>query len=222
MKIVKSNFILLIAFALLFFNSCKKEDKVAPVITLNGDDHIYVGIGTLYNELGASAIDDKDGNLVPLISGLVNTNIAKTYTLTYQAFDKSGNTTSTFRYVIVKNLSDIFAGTFATHKVGFDMVTGLAVDSIDYTQTVGFSATVNNRITFTKFGNNTFAPSSTKINADLNGNVLTIPPQNANIITVKHFFRGYGTVSGDSLIQLTYFDSVPAVSTKMFTLKMQR
>lgn len=222
MKFIKSNFIFLVAISLPLLQACKKEDKVAPVITLNGDERTYVGIGTQYIELGASAVDDKDGNLVPLISGLVNTNTAKTYTLTYQAFDKSGNTATAFRYVVVKNLSDNFAGSYTTHKVGFDIATGLAVDSSDYSQTVGYSATVNNRITFTKFGNNTFAPSSTKINADLNGTNLIIPAQTANVITVKHFFRGSGTVSGDSLIQITYFDSVPTVSNKMYTLRMRR
>ena len=84
--------------------TCKADD-LAPVITLNGDASIKLKVGEKYNELGAKALDAKDGDLTSkiIIGGdTVNTNIAKTYTITYTVSDNSGNTTSKTRKVTVE------------------------------------------------------------------------------------------------------------------------
>lgn len=213
---------LYLLLASVIVTSCKKEDDERPVITLNGADTMYVGVNTKYIEYGASAVDNEDGNLVPLIEGLVNTNSVKTYKIGYSVADKAGNSAAKYRFVYVKNLIDVLAGTYQAHKVGFDTLTGLATDSVDYNQVVGFSTTINGRLTFTKFGNITFAPSSTKINVDVNGSSITIPQQNANIISVKHYYRGFGTVSSNNSMQITYFDSLPNRIAKKNTINMTR
>ena len=40
-----------------------REDKDAPELKLNGNDHIYVTVNTNYNEQGATATDKCDGDL---------------------------------------------------------------------------------------------------------------------------------------------------------------
>ncbi|WP_179375543.1 S8 family serine peptidase [Winogradskyella wichelsiae] len=69
-------------------------DIVAPVITLNGASIINLEIGDTYNELGATATDDIDGDLTSdiTVTGVVNTNIAGTYTKYYNVSDAAGNT----------------------------------------------------------------------------------------------------------------------------------
>lgn len=103
-------------FTCLFLVSCGGSDKntkapqvaikpppdvTAPVITLNGPALINLWQGEEYEELGATAFDDTDGELDVSISGQVTPNTAATYTVTYQATDKAGNSSSLSRTVEV-------------------------------------------------------------------------------------------------------------------------
>ena len=78
-------------------------DETPPVITLNGENNINLIVGDDYEELGASAVDDLDGNVSVSISGEVDTSAEGNYTVTYTAVDKSGNSASETRRVIVEN-----------------------------------------------------------------------------------------------------------------------
>ncbi len=78
-------------------------DTIAPVITLNGSSSVTLELQQAYNELGATATDNIDGDLTSSIvtSGSVNTNVAGTYTITYSVSDAAGNSDSTTRTVTV-------------------------------------------------------------------------------------------------------------------------
>ena len=78
-------------------------DTEAPVITLNGSANITLELQQAYNELGATATDNVDGDLTSSIvtSGSVNTNVAGTYTITYSVSDAAGNSDSATRTVTV-------------------------------------------------------------------------------------------------------------------------
>ena len=78
-------------------------DTIAPVITLNGSSSVTLELQQAYNELGATATDNIDGDLTSIIvtSGSVNTNVAGTYTITYSVSDAAGNSDSTTRTVTV-------------------------------------------------------------------------------------------------------------------------
>ncbi len=79
------------------------EDKIAPVITLNGASPLYHEVKTTYTEPGATVSDNYTTGITPVITGgPVNPNVMGTYTLTYTATDGSGNTTSVDRDVIVQ------------------------------------------------------------------------------------------------------------------------
>ena len=56
-----------------------------PKITVNGSDHIYLGVGEDYVETGAQAAD-ADGNLLPVkITGNVNSDKAGDVEIVYSA-----------------------------------------------------------------------------------------------------------------------------------------
>lgn len=76
-------------------------DTTAPVITLNGDSNITLTQGENYEELGATATDDRDGNVNVLLSGSVDTSTIGVYTITYSASDKAENESNVTRTVNV-------------------------------------------------------------------------------------------------------------------------
>ena len=78
-----------------------EKDEAAPVITLNGESSVTLSYGADYVELGATAVDDFDGNVDITISGSVNSSILGEYTITYRAVDMAGNTSSVNRSVMV-------------------------------------------------------------------------------------------------------------------------
>lgn len=94
-------------FTLLFLTSCSTEtaqssiDSVKPIIQLNGDSILYLEIGEVYYELGATAYDDKDGNLDVQQIGIVDKSKVGQYKITYIAKDKTGNETTTVRIINV-------------------------------------------------------------------------------------------------------------------------
>jgi hypothetical protein len=91
----------------LFLTSCSTEtaqssiDSVKPIIQLNGDSILYLEIGEVYYELGATAYDDKDGNLDVQQIGIVDKSKVGQYKITYIAKDKTGNETTTVRIINV-------------------------------------------------------------------------------------------------------------------------
>jgi hypothetical protein len=78
-------------------------DTIKPVITLNGAATINIKKDSAYNELGATATDDKDGNITANIrtSGAVNNTVAGIYFVSYAVNDKAGNIDSIVRTINV-------------------------------------------------------------------------------------------------------------------------
>jgi surface protein len=66
-------------------------DSQAPIITLNGDIDINVTIDDDYQDLGAIAQDNIDGNITITTVGQVDTSALGTYIITYTATDSAGN-----------------------------------------------------------------------------------------------------------------------------------
>lgn len=134
--------------------------------------------------------------MAPLISGdLVNTNIAKTYPIIYSVSDKKGNSSTIYRYVVVKNEIEDLVGLYHARKLGYDTSGVIILDSL-FDQTIVSSTTINNRFSIIKFANITFCtPTSTKINFDVSGGgtLLTLPQQSGlakeNGTYKTHYYR---------------------------------
>ncbi len=91
------------------------KDEEAPVITLNGDDYIYISQGGTYIEQGASAIDNCDGDISSniKISGIVDTNSLGEYKIEYEVTDNSSNKTTIERKIkVISNTEKIIYLTF--------------------------------------------------------------------------------------------------------------
>lgn len=134
---------------LLLIMACDKKDTTPPVVTLNGSTPVYLYMGDAYVELGAKAQDNKDGDVSAsiVIDGAVNTAQTGTYPIEYTANDNSGNEGNATRYVIVRNSSDSFTGTYSVK----DSVWGGSV--VIYQDYVSASSSTNNRVQVTRFGN---------------------------------------------------------------------
>ncbi len=69
-------------------------DTTAPVITLNGSSSVDVNQGATYTDLGATAVDNVDGDITASIivgGDSVNTNVIGSYVVTYNVNDAAGN-----------------------------------------------------------------------------------------------------------------------------------
>ena len=86
------------------------SDVIAPVITLNGSSSISLVIDSTYIESGATAIDDKDGDIsgqIVIDSSNINTSTAGTYTVTYNVSDAAENTADeVVRTVIIEQVNN--------------------------------------------------------------------------------------------------------------------
>lgn len=79
------------------------EDTIPPKITLKGSNPMQVYLGQPYNEPGATANDNLDGDLTSSIkiSGNVDTMTTGTYYVVYRVSDKAGNNAVATRTVVV-------------------------------------------------------------------------------------------------------------------------
>ena len=80
-----------------------REDLNAPTIVLEGNQNMYIPVGTSFVDPGYSVSDNCDGDITSLVvvDGIVDSNSPGTYTITYSVSDSSGNSTSISRSVNV-------------------------------------------------------------------------------------------------------------------------
>lgn len=78
-------------------------DRIAPELTLNGEESVIIFVGDSYEDAGCTALDNCDGDLTQLleVSSTVNLWWPGDYTVTYTATDSSGNTATATRSVTV-------------------------------------------------------------------------------------------------------------------------
>ena len=143
-----------------------KPPDTKPVIALNGSATITLKLNEKYEELGATARDDYDGDLTGSIkiSSNVNTSVRGTYTVTYSVKNGSGNETSVTRTVIVTNKPTIelkvpstvefTVGDSGVEEIA-SIVTAKTGDGIDITSQVTVSGSGLTNITSTRYTINT-------------------------------------------------------------------
>ena len=89
-------------------NGTEVVDTTSPAIVLNGAATITLEQNAVYTELGATAVDDVEGNVSVIISGTVDTSTVGSYTVTYSATDSAGNEANVVRVVeVIKPLDTI-------------------------------------------------------------------------------------------------------------------
>ena len=77
------------------------QDTTRPVIQIIGQDVVTIELGLAYDDLGATAVDSLDGDLVVTTENNVDNSSVGSYTVYYQAIDMAGNTAQASRIVNV-------------------------------------------------------------------------------------------------------------------------
>ena len=67
------------------------EDTTKPIISLNGNNTVFVEEGSSYTDAGATATDTVDGTLTVTTTNPVNVNAVDIYTVRYNVADAEGN-----------------------------------------------------------------------------------------------------------------------------------
>jgi len=78
-------------------------DRVTPELTLLGEASVNIAAGQEFVDPGATAVDDIDGDITDKIevSGVVDSTVVGTQTITYSVADRAGNSAIASRTVIV-------------------------------------------------------------------------------------------------------------------------
>jgi hypothetical protein len=131
------------------------EDTLAPSITLLGSSAVTLTVGDTYQESGTTVVDNVDNGLSATVTGNVDTTTAGTYVLTYTATDKSGNSSSTSRTVVVESAPDteapvitLIGDAVITLTVGdnYNEQGATVVDDVDTNLTATASGTVDTSV----------------------------------------------------------------------------
>lgn len=103
-------------------------DTTDPVITLLGQSVVNIDVGQAYNDAGATALDDTDGDITGdiVVVNPVDINTVGAYTITYNVQDAAGNSAAEVtRSVIVNAVGDTTPDAFV-----FVDATDVAINTI--------------------------------------------------------------------------------------------
>ncbi|MBE1286482.1 MAG: DUF5011 domain-containing protein [Alteromonadaceae bacterium] len=128
-------------------------DTTPPQITLNGLASVTVEIGTEYVDAGASASDEVDGILQPMVQSNVNTQVLGQYEVIFSVSDAAGNAADTVSRIV--NVVDITPPIISIN--GLDSITievgtqyvddgATAMDNVDGIVTPNSASTVNTSV----------------------------------------------------------------------------
>lgn len=109
-----------------------REDLIAPNISLNGNDTIYIPVGTQFVDPGYNASDNCDGDVSGRVSvsGSVGQDVGN-YTLNYSVSDSVGNVSSIDRNVVVYSLNNVGSKViYLTFDDGPSQYTGELLDTL--------------------------------------------------------------------------------------------
>ncbi len=160
----------MIVLVMIFFFGCTKDDTVAPVINLSGENPLYIQLGDTWLDPGYTATDNKDGDITAnvSVSHIPNPAEVNMYSVIYSVEDKAGNSTTITRKVYVS--SDNLVGVYAVR----DSVLGTNAGVYEYNLTISQSATSFNQIIIKNFR---CYGEDVLVNATVTGSVITIPEQ---------------------------------------------
>ena len=131
------------------------QDTTVPIISLIGDASMSLELGDTFNDPGATATDNYDGNITNIItvSGSVDVNSAGTYVIAYNVTDSQGNVaTQIIRTVVVGTPPSINlqGENPQTLQYGVNYIelgaTSFDVEDGDLTSSISINGTVNSSI----------------------------------------------------------------------------
>jgi hypothetical protein len=206
-KNIKKLSISIIVIISIFHFACNKEDNILPILTMNGKDTVNIYLNAVYTDAGATATDDKDGDITKSIFVKNEVNIDKvgTYKVMYTVSDRAGNVAPTkTRIVIVNNFSSKYIGSYVVNDYTYYPF----ADTTNYNTNVIIDSIVNNKLFFSVFSDTLTKKTNVYalITYNTTENYIEIPFQKILISSDStiYSFQGYGTIN-DTLIKLNYF-----------------
>jgi hypothetical protein len=203
-KNLSISFIVLIS---IFFFACNKEDKILPILTMNGKDTVNIYLNTVYKDAGATATDDKDGDITKsiFVKNEVNVDKVGKYKVMYTVSDKAGNVAPTkTRIVIVNNYSSKYTGYYSA----IDYIYYPVLDTTYYNTNIFIDSTLNNKLFFSVFSDTLTKKTNVYaiITYSNTGNNIEVPFQKIMISSdsTEYTIQGYGSIN-DTLIKINYF-----------------
>lgn len=195
------------------------EDKVPPVITLNGQDPYKIDAGAAeYLEPGAKAVDEIDGDLTHFIevTGRVNPSVIDTYIVTYSVLDASRNRATKTRTVIISDdnppVLELVGPTEVKLEFGrkYDEPGAMAIDTRDgdLSSKIQISGKVNPNVagvytlTYTirdKSGNTVSLTRKIEVLGDVTPPVLTLLGSSPMFIQVGERYKEPGCKAIDNI-----------------------
>jgi len=155
--------IYILASLLLIITACKKNDEnepdpqppvpvgdtTKPVLNLYGNKNDTIILQTNYSEPGATAVDNKDGDISPFIvlSGTVNSNLRGDYIKEYNVRDAAGNMAiKAIRKINVKNGIQDLEGVYTMTCKCYSLAAGSStlLSTSNHTANVVASHSLNN------------------------------------------------------------------------------
>ncbi|MBU0766040.1 MAG: DUF5011 domain-containing protein [Bacteroidetes bacterium] len=239
---MKHSGIKLVLFAavavMMLFSSCKRDDTMAPYITLEGDNPLYVTLEEMYDpeNPGAMAQDNVDHDIntiqvthdVETKDGLPNqkghAKKTGTYTATYTAADEAGNSSSQARSVKVVNSVDKFMGEYLVDRDGNDIQIGQ--DYVDMKATLRSDNQANWMFRLPKLSGKTGLRVDAYVSKKEDGTPGTTDQPHSYVVSIIEaelainpdtsigetdtvFYRIYGiTAPGDVTKQISYLDTL--------------
>ncbi|MFZ4797168.1 MAG: immunoglobulin-like domain-containing protein [Bacteroidia bacterium] len=124
-------------------------DTIKPIITIIGANPFSVKKDSVYTDLGATAMDDKEGNITSKIvkSGTVNTAVAGAYIISYSVRDLAGNMDSVVRTVNVLAPDVVKPVITITGKIQDTLMQGKTYVDAGATATDNIDGNITNKIT---------------------------------------------------------------------------
>lgn len=170
-------------------------DATAPVITLLGENPITIQVGAVYNDAGATALDNVDGDISATIAttGLpINTAIPGAYTITYNVSDAAGNPAIQITRTV--NVVDVTT----------PIITLLGENPI----------TIELGAVYTDAG----VTASDDVDGDITANIITVNPVNSNIVGVYIITYNVADLSGNPAPEVTRTVNVVDTTAPIITL----
>ena len=130
------------------------QDTTPPIITLYGDANISLEANSTYIELGAYAIDNKDGVIDVEIENSIDITKVGSYEVIYNAVDSSGNSAKSVRVVNITPIPDLKAPTITLNgDTNMSVILGnsyiepgaTAVDNVDGEVNVTIQSSVDDK-----------------------------------------------------------------------------
>ncbi|MCD4735997.1 MAG: DUF5011 domain-containing protein [Bacteroidales bacterium] len=207
--------IIIVLIVSVWVTGCQEPDEMPPILTLNGEDSVASVLNEQFDDPGATATDDVDGNLNSNIFTESDIDINKVgyYSIIYKVIDQAGNLAPELtRTVEVINTAEGRTGNYSVT----DLKVYPDVEELEYNTEIFIDSTLNNRLIISNIGFN----MGEDVFADITDTVLIIPYQHIEDSVISFDIQGSGLIN-DTLILIDYtlIDSIGVILINAELLK---